>query len=65
MVGTMKRGRDGAARVQPVLDERTMALRELNSLVSPLFYASLLHRKDGDLFKLLRDLRASLPHQKQ
>ena len=42
-----------------------MALRELNSLVSPLFYASLLHREDGDLFKLLRDLRASLPHQKQ
>jgi hypothetical protein len=65
MVDTMKRGRDGVTRVQPVLDERTRVLRELNSLVSPLFYASLLHREDTDLVKLLRDLRASLPRQTQ
>ena len=65
MIDTMKRGRDGAVRVQPVLDERTMVLRELNSLVSPLFYASLLHREYDDLFKLLRDLRATLPRQTQ
>lgn len=61
----MKRGRDGDACVQPVLDKRTMVLRELHSLVSPLFYASLLNQNDSDLFKLLQDLRATLPRQTQ
>lgn len=65
MFDTMKRGRDGVACVQPILDERTRVLRELNSLVSPLFYASLLHREDADLVILLRDLQASIPRQTQ
>ena len=62
---TMKRTRDGDMRVQPELNQRTQLLRQLHSMVSPLFYACLEHKNEKDLVKLLQDLQVDSQRQTQ
>lgn len=57
----MKRTRDGQASVHNELGTRQRVLRELQVLVSPLFFASLHPQSTATLLELLASLRQTVP----